>query len=189
MRWLSYQIATALGWKIRGELPDEPKMVIVGAPHTSNWDFFLFLAALHHLDFTARFLGKSSLFRWPFAFMFRKVGGIPVDRSGPGGLVGQVEAAFEAEDEMILVIAPEGTRSAAPRWKSGFVEIAESAGVPVVLAGVDGINRVVTIGPALRVGDDRRAFMDRVRAFYADQPGINPEGKGPVRLGEESSVS
>lgn len=182
-------MATALGWKIRGELPDEPKMVIVGAPHTSNWDFFLFLAALHHFDIRVRFLGKHSLFRWPLGFMFRKVGGIPVDRARPGGIVGQVEAAVDAEDEMILVIAPEGTRSVTPSWKSGFVEIAETADLPVVLAGVDGVEKVLTIGPALRVGESRALFMDLVRDFYADQPGIKPEGKGPVELAEESPVS
>ncbi len=189
MRWLSYRVATALGWRIRGELPDVPKMVIVGAPHTSNWDFFLFLAALHHFEIRVRFLGKHSLFRWPVGFMFRKVGGIPVDRTRPGGVVGQVMAAFDAEDEMILVIAPEGTRSAAPSWRSGFVEIAEAAAVPVVLAGVDGVAKVLTIGPALDVGESRASFMDLVRGFYADQPGIRPGGKGPVRLAEETPVS
>lgn len=189
MRWLSYRIATALGWRIEGELPDVPKMVVIGAPHTSNWDFFLFLAALHHFDIKMRFLGKHSLFRFPFGFMFRKVGGIPVDRSRPGGMVGQVKAAFDREAEMILVIAPEGTRSAAPSWRSGFVEIAEAAGVPVVPAGVDGARKVLTIGDPQSVGDDRAAFMERIRAFYSDKPGIRPEGKGPVRLLREEAAS
>src|SRR5690606_32688613 len=100
-----------------------------------------------------------------------------------------VMAAFAAESRMILVIAPEGTRGPAPSWKSGFVEIAEAADVPVVLAGVDGPNQVVTIGPALEVGLDRGQFMDQVRAFYADQPGIRPAGKGPVRLAQEPQPS
>jgi 1-acyl-sn-glycerol-3-phosphate acyltransferase len=189
MRWLSHRIATALGWRIRGELPDRPKMVILGAPHTSNWDFFLFLATIHHFDISVRFLGKHSLFRWPLGAMFRKVGGIPVDRSRSGGIVGQVKDAFDAADEMILVIAPEGTRAAAPAWKSGFVEIAEAAGVPVVLAGVHGANKTVTVGPTLELNADRAAFMDRVRDFYSSQPGIKPEGKGPVRLADETPVS
>lgn len=186
MRWLSYRIFVALGWRIEGRLPDIPKMVVIGAPHTSNWDFFLFLAAIHHFGIKVKFLGKASLFRWPFGFMFRKVGGIPVDRSKPGGLVGQVAAAFAAHETMILVIAPEGTRAAAPAWRSGFVEIAAGADVPVVFAGVDGPDRVLTIGPPERVGDDRGVFMDRVRAFYADQPGIRPSGRSTVRLADES---
>ena len=189
MRWLSHRIFTALGWKIDGELPDIPKMVIVGAPHTSNWDFFLFLAAIRHFRIKARFLGKASLFRWPSGFIFRKVGGIPVDRAQPGGVVRQVTAAFDESDEMILVIAPEGTRRAADKWKSGFVEIAHDANVPVVFAGVDGPRRVLTISPPYQVGDDHTAFMDHVRAFYADKPGLDPEGKGPVRIARETKVS
>ncbi|HEX6300843.1 MAG TPA: 1-acyl-sn-glycerol-3-phosphate acyltransferase [Acidimicrobiia bacterium] len=186
MRWISYRIFTALGWKIDGELPDIPKMVIIGAPHTSNWDFFLFLAAIYHFRIRVRFLGKAPLFRWPFGSMFRKVGGIPVGGSHAGGLVRQVKAAFDAAEEMILVIAPEGTRRAADEWKSGFVEIAHDAGVPIVFAGVDGANRILTISSPHEVGEDRAAFMDEVRCFYADKPGLRPEGKGPVRLARES---
>ena len=189
MRWLSYRVMKALGWRIAGDLPDVPKMVIVGAPHTSNWDFFLFLAAIYHFGIQVKFLGKHTLFRWPFGAMFRKVGGIPVDRTQPGGIVRQVKDAFDERDEMILVIAPEGTRSAASRWKSGFVEIAERADVPVVLAGVDARNKVLTISPAYEVADDRGRFMDEVRAFYADKDGINPAGKSPVRIAGERTAS
>lgn len=186
MRWLSYRIFTALGWRVEGELADVPKMVIIGAPHTSNWDFFLFLSVIYHFDIKVSFLGKASLFRWPFGFMFRKVGGIPVDRSMPGGLVGQVASAFDARDRMILVVAPEGTRTAASFWRSGFVEIAYEANVPVVFAGVDGTAKTVVIGPPEKVGQDRGEFMDRVRAFYADKPGIDPSGKSAVLLADES---
>ena len=189
MRWLSYRMMRLLGWRIEGDLPDIPKMVIIGAPHTSNWDFFLFLGTIHHFHIRVKFLGKHSLFRWPFGAMFRKVGGIPVDRDQPGGIVRQVKEAFDQHDEMILVIAPEGTRSAAPRWKSGFVEIAERAGVPIVLAGVDAQNKVLTISQAYEVGDDREVFMNEVRAFYADKDGINPAGKGPVRIAAERAGS
>jgi 1-acyl-sn-glycerol-3-phosphate acyltransferase len=186
MRWLSYRVFKALGWTIEGELPEVPKMVIIGAPHTSNWDFFLFLAAIYHFDIRVNFLGKASLFRWPFGFMFRKVGGIPVDRTEAGGLVGQVKAAFDARQRMILVIAPEGTRSAADSWRSGFVEIAHGANVPVVFAGVDGASKVITFSPPEWVGSDRAGFMNRVRAFYADKPGLNPSGKSSVRLVDET---
>lgn len=182
MRWLSYRVMRLLGWEIVGGLPDLPKLVIVGAPHTSNWDFFLFLGAIHHFGIKANFLGKASLFRWPFGAMFRKVGGIPVDRTKSGGLVGQVKAAFDAADEMYLVVAPEGTRDAAPHWKSGFVEIADRAGVPVVIAGVDGENRKLIVSPPFDADGDRTEFMAKVRRFLADKDGLRPQGKGPVRL-------
>ena len=189
MRWLSYKLFRALGWKVVGELPDVPKMVIIGAPHTSNWDFFLFLAVLHHFDIRVKYLGKHTLFRPPFGFMFRKLGGIPVDRSKAGGIVRQVKEAFDASEEMILVIAPEGTRRAARQWKSGVVEIADRTGVPVVFAGVDGARKTLTISEPHEVGGDRAGFMDRVRTFFADKPGIRPKGKGPVRLGSEGPSS
>lgn len=187
MRWLSYQVFKALGWRVEGELADVPKMIIIGAPHTSNWDFFLFLAAIYHFAIKVNFLGKASLFRRPFGFMFRKVGGIPVHRARAGGIVGQVKAAFDARDEMILVIAPEGTRSAARAWKSGFVEIAQRADVPVVFAGVDGVNKVLTFNRPEWVEPGRADFMNRVRAFYADQPGLNPSGKSSVKLTDETA--
>lgn len=189
MRRLSYRVMKALGWRIEGDLPAVPKMVIIGAPHTSNWDFFLFLAALQHFRIHVEFLAKHTLFRWPFEPMFRKVGGIPVDRAQPGGVVRQVQDAFDRRERMILVVAPEGTRAPARHWKSGFVEIAERAGVPVVLAGVDAEGKVLTISPAIEVGDDRRSFMEEVRAFYADKNGINPSGKGPVRIAGEQAAS
>ena len=158
-------------------------MIITGAPHTTNWDFILFLAALHYYKFKARFIGKHTLFRWPFGYFFRAFGGMPVDRSKPGGIVGQVAKAFDEADEMILVTAPEGTRKRAPHWKSGFLKMAEAANVPVVLASVD--SREVTIGPTLVQTGDVETFMDEVRSFYADKPGIYPEFKGPVELLEE----
>lgn len=188
MRWLSYRIFTALGWRIEGELPDAPKMVIIGAPHTSNWDFFLFLAVIYHFGIKVSFLGKAPLFRWPFGFMFRKFGGIPVERS-KSGLVDQVASAFDAHKGMILVVAPEGTRAAAASWRSGFVEIAHGAEIPVVFAGVDGPSKTIVISPPEKVGPDRGEFMDRVRAFYADKPGIDPSGKSAVRLADEAKTA
>lgn len=181
MKRLSHRFFNAFGWQIVGEIPDVPKMVIIGAPHTSNRDFFLFLAALHHYAIEAKFLGKHTLFRAPLGFMFRKVGGIPVDRSKAGGVVAQVTAAFARSERMILVIAPEGTRGAAREWKSGFIEIAASANVPVVCAGV-GPGRILTLSEPMSVGEDRTAFMDRVREFYVDKTGLRPEHRSPVRL-------
>lgn len=189
MKWLSYQVCRALGWRFEGVVPDVPKMVIVGAPHTSNWDFLLFLAALHYFDLHVKFLGKHTLFRWPFGSLFRRWGGIPVDRKRATGVVDQVKEAFDAVTEMTLVIAPEGTRAAAPRWKSGFLEIAERVGVPVVPAGVDGVNKVVRIGPAQPVGLERTELMDRLRGFYAGMGGVRPELAGPVVLAGETAKS
>lgn len=186
MKWLAYLYLRLRGWTFVGEVPDDPKLIVVGAPHTSNWDFILFLAALHHWSLKVSYIGKHTLFRPPFGWFFRRTGGIPVDRSKTGGLVRQVADAMDAADRMLLVIAPEGTRSKAPRWKSGFLKIAEVTGAPIVLAAVDASRKELTIGPRISYDGDLSGFMDLARAFYADKQGLNPELKGPVSVGEES---
>lgn len=189
MRWLAHRYLRLRGWTFLGALPDAPKMIVIGAPHTSNWDFVVYLAALHHFRLKANYIGKHTLFRWPFGYLFRYLGGIPVDRSKPEGIVCQVTEAFSAADEMTLVVAPEGTRKAASYWKSGFLTIAEMADVPVMLAALDFARREVTIGPLIDYTGDTSAFMEEARSFYDDKVGLYPEGKGPVRVREDGSDS
>lgn len=189
MQWLAYKWMRLRGWEFHGVVPPVPKMIVVGAPHTTNWDFMVFLAALHHYQLRVRYLGKHTLFRWPFGRFFEAVGGIPVDRSRPGGVVGQVTAAFAASDSMVLVVAPEGTRKAARWWKSGFLKIAESALVPIVFAGVDYERKSVSLGPAVEYDGDLTAFMDRARGFFLDKRGLHPDRETPVVLREEMRSS
>lgn len=185
MKRVAYAWARLTGWTFAGVLPDEPRYIVIGAPHTSNWDFVIFLAALHHFDIHARFLGKHTLFRWPFGRFFEGLGGIPVDRSRAGGVVAQVATVFEATEKMVLVIAPEGTRKAGRWWKSGFLSIAEAADVPVVPAGIDYLTKTVALGDAISFDGDVRPFMDRLRAFYTDKRGRHPELESPVAVREE----
>jgi len=186
VNWLAYKLLQIRGWEFTGKLPDLPKLIIIGAPHTSNWDFIIYLGALHHYRMKASFIGKHTLFRWPFGYLFRWLGGIPVDRTRSTGIVQQVVDAIEQCDRMILVMAPEGTRLAAPFWKSGFLQIAAQAGVPISLGYVDFPNRRAGIGPLLCFAGDVTGFMDEARSFYADRQGLHPEGKGPVRVREEA---
>jgi 1-acyl-sn-glycerol-3-phosphate acyltransferase len=185
MTWISYQFLRWRGWEFLGMVPDIPKMIVVGAPHTTNWDFIVFLGALHAYSIKARFIGKHTLFRWPFGYLFRTLGGIAVDRSQPGGIVRQVTEAFDAADEMILVIAPEGTRKAVAHWKSGFLTMALEARVPVVLGSVDFSRREVTLSPNIDYTGDPREFMNQARLFFQGKLGGHPEGGGPVRVREE----
>jgi 1-acyl-sn-glycerol-3-phosphate acyltransferase len=188
MTWLAEKLLSSRGWRFVGEMPTLAKMVIVGAPHTTNWDFVLFLGAIRHWDITPRFIGKHTLFRWPFGYFFRRFGGIPVDRDKAGGIVGQVTAEFDRSEKMILVVAPEGTRKAAPYWKSGFVKIAAEAGVPVLPARVDYPDKEIVLGTPVHFDGDEAALMDQLRLFFAEGVGKHPDGKGPVRLQSESSV-
>jgi 1-acyl-sn-glycerol-3-phosphate acyltransferase len=183
---LALLILRRRGWRFTGELPDLPRLIMIGAPHTSNWDFVVFLAAMRHYAMKVRYIGKDSLFRWPFGLLFRHWGGIPVDRSRPGGVTAAVAEEMDRTERTVLVIAPEGTRSPAPYWRSGFIQIAQRTGAPVLLAYIDGLTKTAGMGPLLAYEGDTGVFMDQVRLFYADKAGIRPEGKGPVRLKDEA---
>lgn len=189
MKWLAHKWALLNGWKFDGVVPPVAKMIVVGAPHTSNWDFVFFLAALHQFRLKVRFLGKHTLFRWPFGSFFERLGGIPVDRSKASGVVGQVSAAFDSTAEMVLVIAPEGTRGSGRWWKSGFLKIAEAASVPLVLAGLDYSTKTITLSEAIPFHGDTGGFMDLARDFYRDSRGLHPEKETPVMLREELKQS
>ena len=138
------------GWKFDGGLPNEPKFVIIVAPHTSNWDFPVGLAALFALGFRISFLGKHSIFKWPLGLFMRWLGGIPVERSVSRDRVAESVAAFNSTDKLILVIAPEGTRKLVPRWKTGFYHVAHGARVPIVPIVFDFGRKTIGIRPPFR---------------------------------------
>ncbi|MGB8339586.1 MAG: lysophospholipid acyltransferase family protein [Burkholderiales bacterium] len=146
---LSRWLLKSLGWKFEGNLPDVPRMVVAVAPHTTNWDFYLGVAALISINLRANWLGKHTIFRWPVNNLLRGIGGIPVNRSAPHGVVGDSVAAFRARDQMLLAIAPEGTRKVGANWKSGFYHIAKQAEVPIVPAYFDFKHKVIGLGPPL----------------------------------------
>ncbi|MEO5707627.1 MAG: lysophospholipid acyltransferase family protein [Alteraurantiacibacter sp.] len=154
------------GWRIEGRAPALRKYIIVGAPHTSNWDFVFFAGVVRELGIRPSFIGKHSLFRWPLRRFMYDMGGMPVDRSKPGGYVRQVIRSLQKADDMALVIAPEGTRSSAGRWRSGFYHIALGAQVPVVPAWVDHERMVGGMGEPIMPTGDYHADMLRLLAFY-----------------------
>ncbi len=169
-------IYRAKGWTITGERPTARQFVITGAPHSSNWDFVYFLGATHQLGISPSFMGKTSLFRWPLKRFMFDMGGVPVDRSARGNYVEAMAAAFAqakaAGRELALVIAPDGSRSSKPGWRSGFYHIALAAGVPIVPAWVDYARKTGGLGPALMPTGDYAADLARIAAFYrAVMPG------------------
>ena len=163
-----------LGWRVMGQLPDIPKFVIIGAPHTSNWDFVMFLALAFILKGDLRYMGKKELFRWPYEGFFKWCGGVPVDRSKPQGLVEQTVEAIQEADHFQLVITPEGTRSKVGEWKLGFYHIAKNASIPVVMGFVDSVTKTTGIGPTFTLTDDMEADIAAMQAFFKDKVGINP---------------
>ena len=177
----------AFGWRLAGTLPCR-RAVVIAAPHTSNWDLPFMLAVSYALGAKPSWLGKRELFRPPFGWFLRLLGGISVDRRAPQGLVGEAVARFGEHDDLFLVIPPSGTRARAPYWKSGFYHVARGAGVPIVCAYLDYRSRVGGIGlsfvPTTSIGAD----MDRIRAFYADKQAKFPAQVTPVRLREEEET-
>lgn len=159
-----------LGWRVEGEIPDVAKVVVIAAPHRSNWDFVVGLAAKFALGIDASWLGKHTLFKPPFGALFRHWGGIPVVRSAPQDTVAGVVERFRTSDRLVLAIAPEGTRKRGAEWKTGFWHIARGAGVPILPIAFDWNARVVRLLPAMFPTDlqqDMRALHARYDAFSA----------------------
>lgn len=169
--WLGRTILRSAGWRIDVRLPDLPKMVIIAAPHTSNWDFVFGMAAVLTLQVRLHWYAKHTLFQGWYGGFFRWLGGLPVDRSAPGGVVEQTTRAFAERPQLIIAIAPEGTRSRRERWKHGFYHMARGANVPVVAAYIDYRRREVGIGPVFTPTGDWAADMKPVFDFYR---GIQP---------------
>ncbi|MFC6152634.1 1-acyl-sn-glycerol-3-phosphate acyltransferase [Nocardioides yefusunii] len=176
------------GWKLASEPAPGRPVVFLGAPHTSNWDFPLTLAVAWSLGIEIRWLGKKSLFKGVAGPIARRLGGIPVDRENPQGLVDDLVAQMRSGATFGLVIAPDGTRSGNTHWKSGFYRIARDAGLDVSLGFVDGPTKTTGLGPTITLTGDVRADMDVIRAFYADKHGYHPEQRVEPRLREESTV-
>ncbi|HEX5840100.1 MAG TPA: lysophospholipid acyltransferase family protein [Anaerolineales bacterium] len=165
------------GWRIEGKLPDIPKFVLIGAPHTSNWDFVLFLGVIFSLRANVHFMGKAELFHFPYGWFFRYCGGVPVDRKKSTGLVEQMVKVSNESKKFILTIAPEGTRHQVVEWKRGFYHIARNAGIPIVMAVVDGRHKTVRIGQVFHPTEDMEEDMKTIKGYFDGIVGINPRRK------------
>lgn len=153
-------------WDLVEVNPVPRKCVILGAPHTSNWDFIFFLGATAERGIKPSFMGKLSLFKWPMTRFMYDMGGIAVDRSKRANYVDQVVTEFDRREDLALVIAPEGTRGSITAWRSGFYHIAHGAGVPIVPAWVDNAARIGGIGPAILPTGDFAADLRQIALYY-----------------------
>jgi 1-acyl-sn-glycerol-3-phosphate acyltransferase len=184
LHWAAVGLLKLFGWRIEGQLPAIPKLVLIGAPHTSNWDFIVMLAAAFTHRARFNWMGKKAIFRWPFGKFFQWLGGIRIDRSVSSGVVAQSIDAFHNSAKLILTITPEGTRKKTDRWKSGFYHIAVGAGVPIVLGYVDYPAKVAGFGPVITPTGDIDGDMELMEEFYADKRGKFPEQAARVKTSE-----
>ncbi len=174
-------------WTLLSEPQPAGPSILIGAPHTSNWDFVLMLAIAWEAGLKVGWLGKDSLFKGPAGPIMRALGGIPVNRANAGGVVAEVVARIQADDAFSLVVTPEGTRGHATHWKSGFYRIARETGLPLTLGYVDRTTMTTGLGPRVPLTGDVKADMDEIRSFYANKAGLRPTLRTVPRLREEDS--
>ena len=177
LRALSLAFLRLNGWRVEGQLsPDMPKCVLIAAPHTSNWDLPYTLMCAFALRLNIVWMGKASIFRFPFGALMRWLGGIAVDRSKTNNLVAASAAALVAADGRLqLVVPPEGTRGKTRHWKTGFYFIALEARVPIVLAFMDYERKVAGLGPVFVPSGDVERDMAEIKRFYAGVKGRNAD--------------
>lgn len=185
---LAYSIARFVlrltGWRTHVIPPHTSRYVLIGAPHTSNWDFILVLLLMTVERIPIRIMGKDSLFRGPLGIFMRSLGAIPVNRHERTSLVDQVAAKFDEHQDLIIGISPEGTRSKTSRWRTGFYYIALKARVPIVMAYLDYGNKVCGLGPSLKPTGDIKADFVKIRGFYSGIVGKYPHKQGKIELFE-----
>ena len=171
-------------WRTEGTLPR--RGIVVGAPHTSNWDWVVSLLLAWSQGRQPRIMVKKEFFAGPLAPVMRATGAVSIDRASPGADIAALVALIERSDEFLLTIAAEGTRSKSDFWKSGFYRLSQQTGLPVTLAFIDGPSRTVGSGLSFVPSGDLAADMDMVRAFYADKRGLHPANRTEPRLRNES---
>lgn len=173
---LSKLIFKVYGWDLEGGMPlGIKKCIMVAAPHTSNWDFIFARAAFYLMNVPVRFTIKSEFMKFPFGWLLKRMGALPVDRSKNNSLVqGMVKLLDEAE-ELVILVTPEGTRKYQPRWRKGFYYAALDAKVPIVLGFLDYKNKIAGIGPAVYPTGNVHEDIEKIMAFYRTKQGKFPE--------------
>ena len=172
LRGLSLVGLKLLGWTAKGEPLEHQRCVLIGAPHTSNWDFLLMLMIVLKLRLRIFWMGKHTLFPFPFGWLMRWLGGIPIDRKASHNVVSETVRQYRENDELIVLIPPEGTRAKVDRWKTGFYHIAKNAKVPILLGYVDGENKVAGFADFFTPTGDLEQDMLKIRQFYKEKTGI-----------------
>jgi 1-acyl-sn-glycerol-3-phosphate acyltransferase len=170
------------GWRVTNTMPAVPKAVIIGGPHTSNWDGIYTLAAMMQLGLDAHVMIKDSAFKGPFGAMLRWMGALPIARHKAGGVVEQTVEQFTRRDKLVMVVAPEGTRGGAAQWKTGFYRIAQKAGVPIVVATADYAKKEITFARVIEpCGDVEKDLAEIFECYAAIHPRHTDKLSAPLK--------
>ncbi len=163
------------GWKFKGDIPNDDRIILVAGPHTSNWDFFLALAFIFGLNLNVYWIGKHTLFKNGFSKIMRKLGGIPVDRASPDLLMNAVSAIVEKQQGVIITMSPEGTRKRVKRLKSGFLRISKTTNSQILLAGIDFESKLIHLGKLFQPTGDTETDLSYVHNYFRQFRGKRPE--------------
>ena len=177
-RVLGRLLLSILRWQVKGQVHNAQKFVMVLAPHTSIWDFFIAHASMMAVGFRSSWLVAARHARWPLGKLMHRLGGIPIHRSASHNVVSQIVTAFNDNDRLLLALFPEGTRRKVDKWKTGFWYIAVQAGVPVQLVSFDYNSRVTECGPVIEPSNDIEADMKLIQNFYRGVHAKNPDKFG-----------
>ena len=179
---LSMWLLKVLGWSIHTDFPESKKYVAIAAPHTSNWDFPLGILAAKAISLEIHWVGKHTLFRWPFGWFFRSIGGAPILRGQGADQINQIASLFSDHDELIMALAPEGTRKKTDHWKTGFWHIAKAANVPIVMAYLDYGHKQLGLGGSFYPSASIEKDFEQIRAFYQGRRGKKPAQESLIQL-------
>lgn len=179
---LAKTILRLKSWKLEVQMPASPKFILIGAPHTSNWDFIYALLLGHAAGIKLHWVGKDSLFRFPFGGLMRRLGGIPVNRATRNNFVQQIIDTFNRVEQLVIAMAPEGTRGKVDHWKTGFYYIALGAKIPIAMGYIDYHRKVVGIGPTLYPSGDIHNDFIQFENFYRSVTGKHPQLHGDIGL-------
>ncbi len=182
MKQISKFLLKIFGWKTVGGVAPENKCIIIGAPHTSSWDFVISWLYYRSLGGVANVLVKKELFFWPVGNIIRVMGGIPIDRSKGANAIRQIIQLFNETEYLHLAISPEGSRKLTKKWKAGFHIIATEAKVPIYLGSYDWGTKEVTLGVKFELTDDSKGDIKRMKDFYREKGVV---GKFPAQFTTE----
>ncbi|MBT8082350.1 MAG: 1-acyl-sn-glycerol-3-phosphate acyltransferase [Gammaproteobacteria bacterium] len=184
--WLGRFVLRLGGWEPVGGIPDDPEAVIIAAPHTSNWDALWAIAYKLAVGLDVKWFAKHSAFWFPLGNLLRAFGAIDLNREKAGTAVEEAIRLFDEKDSFYFALAPEGTRTKMPGWKTGFYRIATGATVPVYLGFLDFGKRQIGIGPAIHLSGDPEADLAVIRNFYEGIEGRWPEKASPIEFPDYS---
>lgn len=159
-------ILSSMGWRFEGRLPDLKKFVAIGAPHTSNWDFVIGMSALMALGIRVNWIGKDSIFKWPVKYIWQWLGGKPVDRFHPHGVVQQTVDLIKSHEHFVLGLSPEGTRKDMTQWRTGFYHMAHGAEVPLLFVYFDYKNKALGFGPLFFTTGELEKDLPQMLKYY-----------------------